>query len=76
MVQMCKMIIPPGAFLNVKILIFQVIKGLKGQKNGPKCRKFLQGVKQGVFEVGNCFWAHKNRRPNFDKLKNKAQSQS
>ena len=31
-----------------------------------------QGVIQGVFEIINRFWAHKNRRPNFDKLtKNK-----
>ena len=32
MVQMCKMIISPGVFFNVKILVFQVVKGLKGQK--------------------------------------------
>ena len=32
MVKMCKMIISLGVFLNVKILIFQVVKGLKGQK--------------------------------------------
>ena len=31
-VQMCKMIISPGVFFNVKILIFQIVKGLKGQK--------------------------------------------
>ena len=31
-----------------------------------------QGVIQGVFEIGNRFWAHENRCPNFDKLtKNK-----
>ena len=31
-----------------------------------------QGIIQGVFEIGNCFWAHKNWHPNFDKLtKNK-----
>ena len=41
MVQMFKMIISPGVFFSVKILIFQFIKRLKGQKNGPKCRKFL-----------------------------------
>ena len=40
MVQMCKMI-SPGVFFNVKILIFQFVKGLKGQKSGPKCRKLL-----------------------------------
>ena len=28
----------------------------------------LQGVIQGVFEIGNRFWARENRRPNFDKL--------
>ena len=32
MVQMCKMVISPGVFFNVKILIFQTVKGLKGQK--------------------------------------------
>ena len=31
-----------------------------------------QGVIQGVFEISNHFWAHKNWCPNFDKLaKNK-----
>ena len=38
MVQMCKMIISPGVFFNVKILIFKVVKGLKGQKV-PKMMK-------------------------------------
>ena len=28
----------------------------------------MQGVIQGVFEISNRFWAHENRRPNFDKL--------
>ena len=32
MVQMCKMIISPGTFFNVKILIFYIVKGLKEQK--------------------------------------------
>ena len=27
-----------------------------------------QGVIQGIFEIGNRFWAHENHRPNFDKL--------
>ena len=31
MVENCKMVISPGVFCNVKILIFQVVKGLKGQ---------------------------------------------
>ena len=32
MVQICKMIISPSVFFNVKILIFQIVKGLNGQK--------------------------------------------
>ena len=32
MVQICKMIISPCVFFNVKILIIQAVKGLKGQK--------------------------------------------
>ena len=32
---------------------------------------YCQGVIQGIFEIGNCFWVHENRCPNFDKLKNK-----
>ena len=27
-----------------------------------------QQITQGVFEIGNCFWACKNQSPNFDKL--------
>ena len=38
MVQMCKMIISPGVFFNFKILIFLVVRGLKGQ-NWPKMTK-------------------------------------
>ena len=30
--------------------------------------KQTQGIIQGVFEIGNRFWACQNRRPNFDKL--------
>ena len=37
-VQMCKMIISPGVFFNVEILVFQVLKGLKGKK-WPKMLK-------------------------------------
>ena len=32
MLQMCKMIISPGTFFNVKILIFYIVKELKEQK--------------------------------------------
>ena len=28
---------------------------------------FCQGRIQAVFEIGNRFWVHKNRHPNFDK---------
>ena len=41
MVQISKMIVSPGVFFNVKIFIFQFVKGPKGQKNGPKCWKCL-----------------------------------
>ena len=30
---------------------------------------YNQGRIQAVFEIGNRFWAHKNRRPNFDRSK-------
>ena len=32
MVQMCKMMVSPGIFFNFKILIFQVVRELKGKK--------------------------------------------
>ena len=44
MVQMCEMIISLGVFFNAKILIFQFVKGLKGQKNDLKCWKFLSVI--------------------------------
>ena len=40
MVQMCKMIISPGAFFSFKILIFWVVRRLKGQK-WPKMTKIF-----------------------------------
>ena len=30
---------------------------------------FYQGVIQVVFEIGKCFWAHENWRPNFEELR-------
>ena len=38
--------------------------------NTKKFKIFVtnQGVIQGIFEIGNCFWAHENRHPNFNKL--------
>ena len=41
MVQMCKIIICPGVLFNFKILIYRVVRRLKGQKNGPKWQKIL-----------------------------------
>ena len=32
MVQVCKMVLSPGVLFNFKILIFRVVRGLKGQK--------------------------------------------
>ena len=40
MVQMCKMIVSPGVFFHVKILIFQGVKGLKGQKMAENVEDF------------------------------------
>ena len=40
MVEMCKKIISPGVFFNVKILIFQDVKGLKGQIRGQNDENF------------------------------------
>ena len=39
-VQICKMIISPGVFFNVKIFIFQVVKGLKRQKMTQNVENF------------------------------------
>ena len=39
-VEMCKVIISLGVFFNVKILIFQIVKGLKGQIMGQNEENF------------------------------------
>ena len=39
MVQMCEMIISWSVFFNVKILLFQVVRGAERAKNGPKMTK-------------------------------------
>ena len=39
-VPMCKLIMSPGVLLNVNLLIFQVVKGLKGQKMPQNDKKF------------------------------------
>ena len=52
MVQICKMIISPGIFFNVKILIFQVVKRLKGQKLAQNVEDFcLSHIIRGEGEV-------------------------
>ena len=40
MVQMYKMIRFPGVFFNVKMLVFQVVKGVKGQKMAQNDESF------------------------------------
>ena len=42
LVHLCKMMISPGAFFHFfKILIFWVVRRVKGQKNSPKWQKTL-----------------------------------
>ena len=41
MVQMCKMIISTAVFFNFKVLIFQVVRGLKRQKIAQNDKIFL-----------------------------------
>ena len=40
MVPMCKIIISPGVFFNFEILVFRVVRGLKGQKMAQNDKKF------------------------------------
>ena len=50
MVQMCKMIISPDILFSFKILIFQVVRGLKGQKLAQNDKKTLsQAVSQKLY---------------------------
>ena len=39
MVQICNVIISPGVLFNFRILIFQIVRVLKGQKKWPKMTK-------------------------------------
>ena len=54
MVKMCNMIISPGAFFNVKILIFQVIEGLKGENDENFCLSHL--IFQEPYIIYCDFW--------------------
>ena len=60
MVQMCKMIISPGVFFNFKILIFQVVKGLKGQKMAQNVKNFclLHLMFQEPYIISSSFMVH------------------
>ena len=55
MVQMCKMIISSGVFFTVKILIFQAVKGLKGQKMAQKVENFF--LSHLVFQELYIIWS-------------------
>ena len=60
MVQMCKMIISPGVFLNFQILIFQVVIGLKGQKMAQNYKNFclLHLIFQEQYIIWSSFMVH------------------
>ena len=60
MVEMCKMIISPGVFFNFKILIFQVVKGLKGHKMAQSEKKFCLShlVLQEPYVIWSSFMVH------------------
>ena len=55
MVQMCKMIISPGMFFSVKILISQVVKGLKGQKMAENVENFC--LSHLIFQEPYIIWS-------------------
>ena len=60
MVQMCKMIISPVVFFNFKILIFWVVRGLKGQKMAQNDKKFClsHSVSQEPYIIWLWFLVH------------------
>ena len=57
-VQMCKMITSPGVFFNFKILVFQVVKGLKGQKMAQNIENFclLRLTFQEPYIIWSSLW--------------------
>ena len=60
MVQMCKIIISPGVFFNFKILIFWVVRGLKGQKMAQNDKKFClsHSISQEPYIIWLWFLVH------------------
>ena len=60
MVQMCKMIISPSIFFNFKILIFQVVKGLKRQKLAQNVKTFCLShlIFQEPYIICSSFMVH------------------
>ena len=54
MVQMCKAIISPSVFFNFKILIFQVVRGIKGQKMTQNNKKFCPS--RSIFQEPYLIW--------------------
>ena len=56
-VHICKMIISSGVFFNFKILIFRVVRGLKGQKMAQNDKKFClsHSVSQELYITGLWF---------------------
>ena len=57
-VQMCKIIISPGAFFNVKILIFQVVKGLKGQKMSQNVENLFPYISGTIYHMIYIYGTH------------------
>ena len=60
MVQMCKKIITPGVFFDFKILIFQVVRGLKEQKMAKNDKNFclLHLIFQEPYIIWSSFMVH------------------
>ena len=54
-VQMCKMVISPGVFFYVEILIFQVVKGLIGQKMAQNVENFY--LLHFIFQEPYIIWS-------------------
>ena len=57
---MCKMIISPGVFCNFNILIFRVVRGLKGQKMAQNNKNFCLShlIFQELYIIWCSFMVH------------------
>ena len=60
MVQMCQMMIFPGVFFNFKILIFRVVRELKGQKMAQNDKNFCLShlIFQELYIIWSSFMVH------------------